>query len=80
MAKFPVVAALGRGGRWIGSRNHTVAAIKEDGGRIDHCVSMIRGDVNDDRTSSLAIPAQGGVKVEVSALLIRKFLELYIED
>jgi len=30
MAKLPAVAALGRGGRWVCSLNHTVAAIMED--------------------------------------------------
>jgi len=66
MAQFPAVAALGRRGRWVGSLNHTVAAIKEDRGRIDHSVSMIRRDVNHDGASSLAVPAGGGIKVEVS--------------
>ena len=66
MAKPPAVAALGRGRRWVGSLNHTVAAVQEDGGWIDHSVSMIRGDVNHDGASSLAVPAGGGVRVEVS--------------
>ena len=66
MAKHPALAALGRGGRWVGSLNHTVAAIKEDGWRIDHSVSMIRRDMNHDAASSLAVPAGGGIKVEVS--------------
>ena len=66
MAKLAAVEALGRGRRWVGSLNHMVAAIKEDGGRIDHSVSMIRGDVDHDGASSLAVPAGGGVKVEVS--------------
>jgi len=30
MAKLPTIASLGRGGRWVGSLNHTVAAIKEN--------------------------------------------------
>jgi len=66
MAKLPAVAALGRGGRWVGSFNHTVAAIKEDGGLIDHSVSMIRRDMNHDGAGSLAVPMGGGIKVEVS--------------
>ena len=66
IAKLPAVAPQGRGGRWVGSLHHTVAAVKEDGGRIDHSVSMIRRDVNHDGASSLAVLAGGGIKVEVS--------------
>jgi len=33
---------------------------------MDHSVSMIRRDVNHDGGSSLALPAGGGIKVEVS--------------
>jgi len=64
MAKLPAVAALGRGRRRVGSFNHTVAAVQEDGGRMDHSVGMIRGDVDHDGASSLAVPAGGGVRVE----------------
>ena len=74
MAKHPAVAALGRGGRWVGSFNHTVAAIKEDGGRIDHSVSMIRRDMNHDGASSLAIHAGEGIKVEVPGASNKKVL------
>jgi len=66
MAKLPAVAALGRGRRWVGSLNHTAAAVQEDGGLIDHSVGMIRGDVDHDGASSLAAPAGGGVRVAVS--------------
>ena len=66
MAKLPAVVALGRGGRWVGSFNHLVAAVKEDGGRIDHSVSMIRRDMDHDGAGSLAIPARGGIKVVIS--------------
>ena len=66
MAKLPAVAALGRGRRWVGSLNHTVAAVQENGGRVNHSVGMIRGDVDHDGASSLAVFAGGGVRVEVS--------------
>jgi len=55
MAKLPAVAALGRGGRWVGSLNHTVAAIKEKRGRINHSVSMVRGDMDHNGASPLAV-------------------------
>jgi len=74
MAKLQAVAVVGRRGRWVGSLNHTVAAVKEDSGRIDHSVSMIRRDVNHDGASSLAVSARGGIKVEVSGASYKEVL------
>jgi len=76
MAKPPAVAALGRSRGWVASFNHTVAAVQEDGGRIDDSVSMIRGDVDYNGASSRALPAEQGSGLRYQALLIRKFLEL----
>jgi len=66
IAKFPPIPVLGRGGQSVGSFNDTVAAIKVKGGRIDHPVSMVRGEVDHDGVSSLAIHVGGGVRVEIS--------------